>query len=61
MVTTEEALQEAGKALWAKWAMVSDPGQIDRRWSMMRKNMKQAWIEEAKAAIEAYEYLKGHR
>jgi hypothetical protein len=53
----EQILEECAKAIWSKFARISDPSYGDRRWARMNPIARQSFIDEAKACIATYEAL----
>jgi hypothetical protein len=57
--TKDQILEECAKAIWSKFARISDPSFGDRRWARMNPVARQSFIDEAAACIATYEALKG--
>lgn len=56
-----DPLTEAGKAIYGKFARIIDPARLDYRWSRLTENIQAQYIAEARAAIETFYQLQGHR
>lgn len=45
---------EAAKAIYAKFARISDPDLIDRRWKRLPELQQERWLAEATTAIDTF-------
>lgn len=52
-----DPIWEAGKALYGKFARISDPDVLDRRWARLMPAVRDSFIAEAKVAISTFLYI----
>lgn len=50
----EDALIEAAKQLYGKFARIADPRTLDHRWSKLAQRRQLDWVEEAEITIRTY-------
>lgn len=45
---------EAAKAIYARFARISDPETIERRWNRLPPLQQERWLDEANAAVDTF-------
>lgn len=54
-----DPITEAGKHVYGQFRRISDPNELDRRWSNLKPQVRSYFIEEARAAITVFLQITG--
>lgn len=50
----DDRIIECARQMFARWARIADPKDLDRRWSRMPDQTRLEWIKDAETCVETW-------